>query len=224
MDDHLRDSVRVEKDVEGLCFTYRHNLYRDVRFLPTLSGEPCDKKCLLPCTPLAIVKILESLNVYDENLEVGNRLKERVVTVINRSEIVGRPLSAMLANDGADVFSVDIDSIYLMRRGEMLPTELTVEEACKRSNVIVLGVPTKNYKLPVEWVQAGTIVVNVSHYKNVDEESLLKIPDVQYVPGPGKVTVAMLERNLIRLINNFHLPDSNVEVIQVGGRVVPKDS
>lgn len=33
------------------------------------------------------------------------------MTVINRSEVVGRPLAALLANDGAHVFSVDIDSI-----------------------------------------------------------------------------------------------------------------
>eukprot|EP00512_Aurantiochytrium_limacinum_P002652 CAMPEP_0171497258 /NCGR_PEP_ID=MMETSP0958-20121227/7164_1 /TAXON_ID=87120 /ORGANISM="Aurantiochytrium limacinum, Strain ATCCMYA-1381" /LENGTH=338 /DNA_ID=CAMNT_0012031465 /DNA_START=46 /DNA_END=1062 /DNA_ORIENTATION=+ len=220
MDDHLRDIVAVEKDVEGLCFTYRHYLYHNVRYLPKLSGEPSDKKCLLPCTPLALVKILEGLNVYDETLPKGNRMSGQTVTVINRSEIVGRPLGAMLANDGADVFSVDIDSIYLMRRAKMLPTEVTVEEACKRSKVIVTGVPTENYKLPTEWVQPGTVVLNVSHYKNVDEEALLKIPGVRYVSLVGKVTVAMLERNLIRLINNFHLPDSNVKVVEAGGRVV----
>jgi 5,10-methylene-tetrahydrofolate dehydrogenase/methenyl tetrahydrofolate cyclohydrolase len=28
------------------------------------------KKCLLPCTPLAIVKILEYLKAYDENIPV----------------------------------------------------------------------------------------------------------------------------------------------------------
>lgn len=32
-----------------------------------------------------------------------------VITVINRSEVVGRPLAALLANDGARVISVDID-------------------------------------------------------------------------------------------------------------------
>ena len=30
-----------------------------------------------------------------------------------RSEVVGRPLAALLANDGARVFSVDIDSIQV---------------------------------------------------------------------------------------------------------------
>jgi hypothetical protein len=32
---------------------------------------------------------------------------------ISRSEVVGRPLAALLANDGARVFSVDIDSIQV---------------------------------------------------------------------------------------------------------------
>ena len=46
--------------------------------------------------------------------------------------------------------------------------------------------------------------MNVSSYKNVDEESLLQIPGVVYVPQVGKVTVAMLERNLMRLYQQFH--------------------
>lgn len=108
MDDHLRDMVAVEKDVEGLCYTYRRNLYHNLRYLQHLDGRNTEKKCLLPCTPLAIVKTLEYLKAYDVNLPVGDRLKGQTVTVINRSEVVGRPLSAMLANDGADVFSVDI--------------------------------------------------------------------------------------------------------------------
>jgi len=223
MDDYLRDSVAVEKDVEGLCYTYRHCLYHNIRTLPLLDGTPSEKKCLLPCTPLAIVKILEYLKVYDDSLPLGDRMKGQVVTVVNRSEIVGRPLSAMLANDGADVYSVDIESIYLMRRGKMFSTDgVDVEKACRQSKVIVLGVPTEKYKLPTEWVSPGTAVLNVSHFKNVSEEELLKIDGVQYVPLVGKVTVSMLERNLVRLINNYHLPDSKYKVIEAAGRLVPK--
>jgi methylenetetrahydrofolate dehydrogenase (NAD+) len=72
----------------------------------------------------------------------------------------------------------------------------------------VTGVPTKNYRLPTEWIQENTTVINVASFKNVDEESLLKIPGVVYVPLVGKVTVAMLERNLMRLYENFHSPDA----------------
>lgn len=70
------------------------------------------------------------------------------------------------------------------------------------------GVPTKSYRLPTEWIQPNTTVVNVASFKNVDEEKLLEIPGVVYVPMVGKVTVAMLERNLMRLYENFHSGNS----------------
>ena len=208
MDDFLRDSISIEKDVEGLCHTYRTNLYRNRRFLserdsgPGLGGT---KKCILPCTPLAIVKILESdeVGAYDKALPKGDQMRGKVVTVINRSEIVGRPVAAMLANDGADVYSADIDSLYLFRRGKLLTTEETVETACKKSDVIITGVPTKDYRLNLDWVRPGAVVVNVSSYKNVDAAALLQIKGVKYVPLVGKVTVSMLERNLVTLVANF---------------------
>jgi methylenetetrahydrofolate dehydrogenase (NAD+) len=107
MDDYLRDSVPIEKDVEGLCHTYRRNLYHNVRHIDAHTQEnqggilvpsatANTKKCLLPCTPLAIIKILEFLQAYDQNLPVGERLRGKTISVINRSEIVGRPLAAMM--------------------------------------------------------------------------------------------------------------------------------
>ncbi|CAO1625332.1 unnamed protein product [Sympodiomycopsis kandeliae] len=68
-------------------------------------------KGILPCTPLAIVKCLEAMNVYDRSLPYGDRLRGKTITVVNRSEVVGRPLAALLANDGARVLSIDLDSI-----------------------------------------------------------------------------------------------------------------
>merc|ERR1711976_221044 len=70
------------------------------------------------------------------------------------------------------------------------------------------------YRLPTDWIQPNTTVVNVASFKNVDEESLLKIEGVQYVPMVGKVTVAMLERNLIRLYENFHHPDRRLKLLR----------
>lgn len=70
------------------------------------------------------------------------------------------------------------------------------------------GVPTQDYRLPTEWIRPNTTVVNVASFKNVDEDALLKIPGVQYVPLVGRVTVAMLERNLLRLYENFHRPSA----------------
>ena len=54
------------------------------------------------------------------------------MTIINRSEIVGRPLAAMLANDGAEVYSIDIDSIYLFSGGRLHKCEGETPESCVR--------------------------------------------------------------------------------------------
>lgn len=205
-DDYLRDSVSYKCDVEGLCHMYRTNLYKNVRYLDYPSNT---QKCVLPCTALSVVKILESCpGCYDKNMPMGKHMKGRVVTVINRSEIVGRPLAAMLANDGAEVYSVDINSVYLFKNGLLSKVEdETVESLVRKSSVVVTGVPSKSYRLSTEWIQPNTTVVNVSSFKNVDEDALLKIEGVTYIPMVGKVTVAMLERNLMRLYYNFHHPN-----------------
>lgn len=52
-DTYLQNSVNVLKDVEGLCHRYIYNMYHNVRFL----DEAQTQKCILPCTPLAIVKV-----------------------------------------------------------------------------------------------------------------------------------------------------------------------
>ena len=64
---------------------------------------------------------------------IGRRMEGKVVTVINRSEIVGRPLAAMLSNDGATVYSVDINSIYRFEPGGRLQKcEGETPESCVR--------------------------------------------------------------------------------------------
>jgi hypothetical protein len=89
-----------------------------------------------------------------------------------------------------------------------VPPQSTIDgfPPLSQSSIVVAGVPTKNYKLPSEWIQKNTTVVNVASFKNVDEEEVLKIPGVVYVSMVGKVTVAMLERNLMRLYEQFHSP------------------
>lgn len=100
--------------------------------------------------------------------------------------------------------------MHLQVRGNKIRRPTTFPSFARfvlQSSIVVTGVPTKAYRLPTEWIQPGTIVVNVASFKNVDEDALLKIPGVVYVPQVGKVTVAMLERNLMRLFDQFHHPD-----------------
>jgi methylenetetrahydrofolate dehydrogenase (NAD+) len=153
-DDYLRDSVSHKRDVEGLCHMYRTNLYKNVRYLDYPSNT---QKCVLPCTALSVVKILETCpGCYDKSKPIGRHMEGRIVTVINRSEIVGRPLAAMLANDGADVYSVDINSIYLFRSGRLRKVEDETVESLVRK--------VRRDILYVFWVERVHVCLVLSYY------------------------------------------------------------
>ncbi|RXW25467.1 hypothetical protein EST38_g407 [Candolleomyces aberdarensis] len=201
-DHYLHQVVSPLKDVEGLHFKFHYNLYHNIRFLnpkslletvttpsghttSTIDGEvppPGMVKSIIPCTPLAIVKCLEYLGVYNRILPYGDRAYGKTITVINRSEVVGRPLAALLSNDGARVYSVDIDSI---------------QEVLAQSDAVVSAVPNASYKVKTEWLKDGCICLNVAADKNFEKEVRDKASI--YVPAVGKVTILMLLRNLLRL-------------------------
>ncbi|KAF2836465.1 NAD(P)-binding protein [Patellaria atrata CBS 101060] len=213
-DQYLQQIVDVSKDVEGLSHKYIFNMYQNIRFL----DPHATKKSILPCTPLAVIKILEYLQVYNTFLPYGNRLHGHTVTVINRSEVVGRPLAALLANDGACVYSVDIKDVQQFHRGEGLRkrrhevTEKpgwTLENCLPQSDVVISGVPGKEYKVPVHLLREGAVCINFSSDKNFGPE--VKEKASIYVPAIGKVTISVLLRNLLRIVQNRTETDTQVE-------------
>ncbi|KAM5534412.1 hypothetical protein V8D89_011879 [Ganoderma adspersum] len=234
-DHYLQQIVSPFKDVEGLHFKFHYNLYHNIRFLkpdalasslsiasnsdvpPAVNDEPPagHVKSILPCTPLAIVKCLEYIGVYNKLLPYGDRAYGKTIAVINRSEVVGRPLAALLANDGARVFSVDIDSIqeYTKRprqagvpetaqrkyhpRHIVHPATQTLQEVLALSDVVVSAVPSKEYKVKTAWLKDGCVCLNVAADKNFEADVREKAS--LYLPTIGKVTIMMLLRNLLRL-------------------------
>jgi methylenetetrahydrofolate dehydrogenase (NAD+) len=169
-DQYLQQIVDVSKDVEGLSHRYIFNMYQNIRFLDA-AGE---KKSILPCTPLAVIKILEYLQIYNTILPYGNRLHGHTVTVINRSEVVGRPLAALLANDGARVYSVDIKNVQQFHRGQGLRKrrhevidmpDWTVENCLPLSDVVISGVPGDEYKVRLDLLRDGAVCINFSSEK-----------------------------------------------------------
>lgn len=164
------------------------------------------RRSVVPCTPLAVVKCLEHCGQHTGAKDEG--MAGKVVAVVNRSEVVGRPLAAMLANDGATVYSIDIDSIYVMARGRMTRTDVKPADAIKNADVVVLGVPSPQYKLPVSTLKKGAVVVNVSGFKNLGDASATDDAEYTYIPLVGRVTVACLERNLLTLYKQYHIRHS----------------
>lgn len=169
-DQYLQQIVDPAKDVEGLSHKYIFNMYQNIRFL-----DPDNKqKSVLPCTPLAIIKILEYVKIYNTILPYGNRLFGKTITVINRSEVVGRPLAALLANDGACVYSVDVTSVQQFTRGSGIKKqrhevidrgEWSLKDCLPTSDVVISGVPGDAYKVPVELLREGAVCINISSEK-----------------------------------------------------------
>ncbi|KAH7905840.1 hypothetical protein BJ138DRAFT_1175102 [Hygrophoropsis aurantiaca] len=235
-DHYLQQIVSPLKDVEGLNFKFHYNLYHNIRFIEPKSltsslpssgthipgkddtPPPGTVKSIIPCTPLGVVKCLEHIGVYNKILAYGDRAYGKTVTVVNRSEVVGRPLAALLANDGARVFSADIDSIqeYTKRpraSPELTrkylphhvahPTNLTLQECLALSDVVISAVPSAEYKVKTEWLKEGCVCLNVAADKNFEKDVRDKASI--YIPAVGKVTILMLLRNLLRLL---HYQDS----------------
>ncbi|KAL9085358.1 MAG: hypothetical protein Q9165_007649 [Trypethelium subeluteriae] len=199
-DQYLQQIVDVSKDVEGLNHTYIFNLYQNIRFL----DEEKLQKSVLPCTPLAVVKILEYLQIYNPILPYGSRLFGHTVTVINRSEVVGRPLAALLANDGATLYSVDVTGVQIFSRGEGIRkrrhdvTEaghMSLESCLPLSDVVISGVPGESFKIPIQHIKSGACCINFSSEKNFPPG--IKEKASIYVPAIGKVTIVILLRNLL---------------------------
>ena len=167
----LQWTVSLYKDVEGLSPQLISNMYQNIRFLDPPTNT---RKSILPCTPLAIIKILEHLQIYNTFLDYGKRLFGRRITVINRSEVVGRPLAALLANDGAEVYSVDVTGVQQFSRGTGLRKQKhdvrdmegwTLENCLPMSEVVISGVPGESYKVPTHLIREGAVCINFSSEK-----------------------------------------------------------
>lgn len=198
-DRSLQNELRPEKDVEGLHAQWTGRLYHDIR---TVDPEG-KKKAVLPCTPLGVVKSLEALGAYRTELGPRRQADGLVATVFNRSEVVGRPLAAMLAHDGARVFSFDIDGPVIFEGRRVTPTDIDRRTALALSDVVVAAVPSRDFpRVRADELKPGCVAVNVAHGNNLAEDVVDVARHTLLRVGP--ITVAMLMRNTARLFENFH--------------------
>lgn len=127
----------------------------------------------------------------------------KTITVINRSEVVGRPLAALLANDGAKTYSVDVDGILFYNRAQnqvkhsVTKTDLTLDQVLPISDIVIAGVPRKDYKIATKLLKKDVFAINFSSDHNFTDDIFSKASI--FVPMIGKMTVVMLQRNLLRL-------------------------
>ena len=115
-------------------------------------------------------------------------------------------MAALLANDGAKVYSVDIGDVLEFDRGNnnqlrkyrVRDSVKTLEDVLPISDVVITGVPRSDYKVKTELLKEGLIAINFSS-SGVNFEDSVKEKSSIFVPAIGKVTTTMLQRNLLRL-------------------------
>jgi len=197
-DIYLRNLVDYKKDIEAGSLYWTKKLYANDRV--AVSGET-DKKAVIPCTPLAILKMLTAAGVYSENEK--KPVDGKIVTIFNRSEVIGRPLAVMMSNDGAKVYSFDVNGPLLFENAKPAEIEISREEALMDSDIVITGVPDKYFrKVSASEIKPGTVCINFSTYPNF-EDDIETHTDI-YIPRVGPMTVAMCMRNTLRLFRNFH--------------------
>jgi methylenetetrahydrofolate dehydrogenase (NAD+) len=207
-DCHFRDLVALDKDVEGLRGTkwyHNHRRHKTPRGGQRQQQQQQSQQLVYPCTARSVEAILEHYHFSAGKKETAvttSHWRGQTVSIVNRSEIVGRPLAAMLAAKGATVYSIDDSStvIKFWPRGERLQRcQMTLQECLSESTILVTGVPHEDFQIPTSCIPLHTTVVNVSEFPNVSENELVNRTDITYIPQVGKVTVAILEENLVLL-------------------------
>jgi methylenetetrahydrofolate dehydrogenase (NADP+)/methenyltetrahydrofolate cyclohydrolase len=200
-DHYLRDLVDPSKDIEGLHSFWARCLYENRRFYDPAQ----EKKSILPCTPLAIIKLLDAAQAFDRS--APQPLTGRRVCVFNRSEVVGRPLAAMLANDGAEVVSFDIGGPLLFvpgaggRAHEVRETTVDRRAALASADIVITGVPSRDFeRVAGDEIRPDAICLNFSTRANFEESAVQKAR--VFVPRVGPMTVTMALRNTLRLYQN----------------------
>jgi methylenetetrahydrofolate dehydrogenase (NADP+)/methenyltetrahydrofolate cyclohydrolase len=138
---------------------------------------------IFPCTPKGVVMMLDEYNVPIEGADI---------TIINRSNIIGKPLAAMLINRGGTVTVVHTKTKDL-------------KEKTKNADIVIVGVGRTDF-LTADMVKEGAIVVDVGITRDTDgvkgdvkyDEVSKKTSYITPVPGGvGPMTRAMLLENLI---------------------------
>jgi methylenetetrahydrofolate dehydrogenase (NADP+)/methenyltetrahydrofolate cyclohydrolase len=167
------EQVAVEKDVDGF------HPYNMGRLVEGLDG-------LVPCTPLGVMELFKAYNIP---------LKGQNVCIVGASNIVGKPMWALMLNSNA---TVDICHIYTR----------DLKEHTRRADILIVGVG-KPGLITEDMVKDGAVVVDIGINRvngrivgDVDFDRVKRRASyITPVPGGvGPMTIAMLLQNTIKAV------------------------
>ena len=163
-------AIPVEKDVDG--------------FLPSSIGLLFQgRPQLVACTPAGVMRMLQ---------EIGFDPAGKSAVVIGRSNIVGRPMAALLLNANATV--------------TICHSKSDVAAEVRRADLVVAAVGVSRM-VKGEWIKPGAVVIDVGMNRGTDgklsgdvdfESAKARASFITPVPGGvGPMTIAMLMHNTV---------------------------
>jgi methylenetetrahydrofolate dehydrogenase (NADP+) / methenyltetrahydrofolate cyclohydrolase len=171
--------------IDGPRLTTKIQAGKDVDGLTPVSAGLLAKGLpgLRPCTPAGVMEILRRHDVPLEGAEA---------VVVGRSDLVGKPVAALLLAENATV------TMCHSRTRDL-------GEVCRRADVLVAAVGRPKM-IPGDWVRPGATVIDVGINRtdsglvgDVDFDSAVEVAGlITPVPGGvGPMTIAMLMRNTL---------------------------
>jgi len=170
--DKILEVIDPKKDVDGF---HAYNVGRLVTNLDSF----------VACTPLGVMKIFEEYNI---------ELEGKDVCVVGASNIVGKPMAALLLNANA---TVTVTHIYTK----------DLSAHTRRADIVIVGVGVPAL-IKEEMVKEGAIVIDIG-INRIEDGSLVgdvdfanvskKCTYITPVPGGvGPMTIAMLLSNTLK--------------------------
>ncbi|MDR3071032.1 MAG: bifunctional methylenetetrahydrofolate dehydrogenase/methenyltetrahydrofolate cyclohydrolase FolD [Endomicrobium sp.] len=167
------------KDVDGL-----HPFNTGLLNLSKNWNEIVENKILVPCTPVGIINLLHMSNIVVDG---------KVVIVIGRSNLVGKPLSMLLLANNATVIMAHSKTKNL-------------EKLCRSADIVIVAVGKSKF-INKEFIRDGMVVIDVGINRTADglcgdvDFDAVKDMDIKITPVPGGVgpmTVTMLLENTLK--------------------------
>ena len=167
----ILEAILPEKDVDG---------FHAVNLGHLLLGRPT----VVPCTPLGILKLIESIGISIEGKDA---------VIVGRSNIVGKPVALLLMQKNATVTVCHSKTQNL-------------EDKIKRADIVVAAIGQTGF-VKGAWIKKGAIVIDVGINRLTNgklagdvefEEAKKNASFITPVPGGvGPMTIAMLLWNTL---------------------------
>lgn len=168
---NIQNAIIPSKDVDGLNDVNAGKLMHNV-------------DCLIPCTPLGIMGILEYYNIS---------VSGKNVVIVGRSDLVGRPMATLMLNNDATV------TICHSKTNNL-------SDYTKNADILIVAVG-KSKMITADMVKDGVVIIDVGMNRvdgklcgDVDYENVAKKASyITPVPGGvGQMTVLTLGKNVYK--------------------------